>query len=77
VKTPTSNFRVEILSRLRWIGKELLCQSSPKEEREKTILRILCSRAFLHSLDPFRTSAQSQQITARALAGDNIVLHTE
>ena len=33
VKTPTSNFRVEILSRLRWIGKELLCQSSPKEEK--------------------------------------------
>ena len=33
VKTPTSNFDVEILSRLRWIGKELLCQSAPKEEK--------------------------------------------
>src|SRR5713226_4033276 len=47
VKTPTSNFRVEILSRLRWIGKELLCQSSPKEEKgENNSAHSLLARVF-------------------------------
>src|SRR5216684_6251683 len=55
VKTPTSNFRVEILSRLRWIGKELLCQSSPKEEKgENNSAHSLLAHVFTQPRSPGR-----------------------
>ncbi len=48
VKTPTSNLRLETRS-----GSH-----RRKKKREKTILRILCSCTFSHSLGQFRTSAR-------------------
>src|ERR1039457_835824 len=49
VKTPTSNLRVEILSRLCGIGKEQPCQSPSKEEKREndSAHSLLCT--FLHS----------------------------
>src|SRR5712672_1546010 len=63
VKTPTSNFRVEILSRLRWIGKELLCQSSPKEEKgENNSAHSLLARVFTQPRSFPEVTAQHHQV---------------
>src|SRR6266851_3873672 len=49
VKTPTSNLRVESLSRLRRITKEPLWQSRSKEEkRENNSAHSLLVRVFTH-----------------------------
>jgi hypothetical protein len=55
VKTPTLNLRVEFLS---FVVVETDCTGDFSCEKaiEKTILRVLGSSEFSHSLDPDRTS---------------------
>src|SRR5712671_6109526 len=52
VKTPTLNLRVEFLSQFRRCGNRLHRDFSCEKTIEKTILRVLGSSEFSHSLDP-------------------------
>src|ERR1700676_3616436 len=72
VKTPTSNFRVERLSRLRRIRKEPSGGHHRQKKSEKTILRILRVCTFSHSLGQKRrfdrspaTIAVGTRVTSR------------
>src|SRR5882762_4086729 len=52
VKTPTLNLRVEFLSQFRRCGNRLHRDSFCEKTIEKTILCVLGSSEFSHSLDP-------------------------